>query len=133
VIDGEPKEENGSNVRSGAKVMLQRKRLQAYAFASSVDEIRAYLRQRGPVVVGTDWTAAMFTPDADHYVHPTGAVEGGHCYLILGDRVQEKAFVCINSWGSPWGNRGRFKIGWADFEQLLSNQGEACGAVELAE
>jgi hypothetical protein len=132
VIDGEPKEENGSSVRSGAKAMQNRKRLGSYAFASSLHEIRVYLRQRGPIVVGTDWYDGMFEPDENAYVRPTGAVAGGHCYVILGDLVADKAFVCLNSWGYGWGRRSHFRITWADFDQLLQADGEACGGVELA-
>jgi hypothetical protein len=38
VIDGEPGAQNGSTVRSGAKVMVRRKRVGTYFFAQSVDE-----------------------------------------------------------------------------------------------
>src|SRR5207244_8460727 len=64
-IDGEPDAEDGSNVRSGAKAMVGRRRLGAYAFARSTDEITAWVRANGPLVVGTDWHQSMFNPDAD--------------------------------------------------------------------
>lgn len=131
VIDGEPNEESGSSVRSGAKAMRRRKRLSAYAFARSVEEVRAFVRSKGPLVVGTNWTDGMFHPNGDSFVRPTGALQGGHCYLLVGDLPGDDAFLFQNSWGSRWGMKGRFKIRYSDFAELLADHGEACAAVEL--
>lgn len=137
VIDGTPDNpdapgggQQGSTVRSGAQAMQNRGRLTAYAFAASVEEISAYLQAHGPVVFGTVWAADMFNPDAEGYVKPTGTVEGGHCYVAVGDLPSESAYECENSWGPGWGLAGRFKIKYADFATLLNQGGEACAAVE---
>ena len=132
VIEGEPGQENGAWVRSGAKAMQARKRLGAYAFADTIEEIQTYLHTKGPVVVGTDWTDDMFAPDAAGYVKPTGAVAGGHCYLLMGELLGEDAFLFQNSWGAGWGQNGRFKMKTADFAQVFANQGEAVASLELA-
>lgn len=132
-IDKEPGQENGSTVRSGAAAMLKRKRLSAYAFAKSVDEMRSWLDGHGPVVVGTDWYELMFQPDSNGFVYPTGNVVGGHCYCCVGDIVSEGALLFQNSWGQDWGlPGGRFKMTYADFGKVFKNNGEACAAVELA-
>lgn len=132
VIDGEPKEENGSYVRSGAKAMQDRKRNQLYAFASTVKEIRDWVQSgKGPVVVGTDWYNDMFDVGQDGFVQPTGGVAGGHCFLLIGDHPSEGAFEFQNSWGSSWGQNGRFKMKYEDFDKLLQADGEACVTVEL--
>jgi len=139
VIDGQPDDpdapgggQQGSTVRSGVKALQNRGRLKTYAFASTVDEIKKYLQtKQGPVIVGSDWTNDMFNPGADGYVKPTGGVAGGHCYLLMGDLESEGAFEFLNSWGSSWGNNGRFKMKYADFDKLLQSNGEACAAVEL--
>lgn len=145
VIDGEPNQEDGSDVRSGAKAMQNRKRLTAYAFAASIDEVRAWLDGHGPVVFGTEWTQAMFTPDANGYVSPADAVAdpsqvaGGHCFVCVGDLASEGALLFQNSWGQSWGLSGRFKMTYASAAVLLAGivssdgPGEACAAVELPE
>ena len=132
VIDGEPLNEDGSTVRSGAKAMRQRGRLAAYAFTARTDVIDVWLRQHGPVVVGTDWTEAMFSPDGAGRIAPAGAVAGGHCYVIEGDQGED--YVVLNSWGSSWGKDGRAVIAKAAFATLLAglqSPGEACLAAEL--
>jgi hypothetical protein len=132
VIDGEPKQENGSQVRSGAKAMQDRKRDSAYAFASSLDEIKAWVQSgKGPVVIGSDWYNDMFDPDSKGFVKPTGGVAGGHCFLLVGDLESEGAFLFQNSWGKSWGLNGYFKMKYADFNKLLQAQGDACVCVEL--
>jgi len=130
-IEGEPGQENGAYVRSGAKAMLNRGRLRAYAFAEYLSEIRTYLHTKGPVVVGTWWTGDMFRPNSDGYVKPTGNKEGGHCYVLYGDLVDEKCFVFQNSWGKNWGLNGIFKMKYEDFNKLFSDGGEAVAALEL--
>lgn len=132
VIDGQPRKENGSSVRSGALAMRNRGRLAAFAFAKSTDEIDDWINKQGPVVVGTTWTNDMFNPDADGFVKPTGSTAGGHCYLMLDRLDQEDAYLFQNSWGSSWGLNGRFKIKVSDFASLLSDQGEACCSAELS-
>lgn len=138
VLDGQPDDPNaagggqqGASVRSGMKALARRKRIASYAAAATTDEITAWLRTQGPVVVGTDWTAQMFTPDANGFVRPTGGVEGGHCWLLVGVSDDGLSYKALNSWGSGWGVGGYFRISVADFATLLSHGGEAWAAVEL--
>lgn len=121
----------GASVRSGAKAMQARNRLSAYAFAPTLDAIREWLANHGPVVMGTDWLEAMFTPDASGLVHATGAVAGGHCYLCIGYDIPSDTFQFRNSWGKGWGVVGNFEMSSADLQTLLNQNGEACAAAEL--
>jgi papain like protease len=131
VIDGEPLAENGSYVRSGALALRNRGRLAAFGFAKTLTEIDEWINTQGPIVVGTSWTDDMFSPDANGFVKPTGGAAGGHCYLMLEKRDDEDAYVFQNSWGSGWGQNGRFKMKRSDFDGLLSDFGEVCCAAEL--
>lgn len=138
VIDGQPDNpdvpgggQQGSTVRSGAKAMQARGRLKTYAFAKSIDEVRAWLDGHGPVVFGTEWDQPMFTPDSKGFVHPDGNSAGGHCYVCVGDLPSEGALLFENSWGTSWGLAGQFKMSYTDAASLLARQGEACAAAEL--
>lgn len=132
IIDGEPNAEDGSDVRSGAKAMQARKRLSAYAFTTSIETVKTFVNTKGPVVFGTNWTEDMFNPDANGVVKPTGAIAGGHCYICVGDQASTSELIFQNSWGKSWGATGRFYMAYSDAQSLLSQQGEACAAVELA-
>ena len=128
VIDGEPQQEDGTYVRTGAKAMKKRGRLSAYAFGS-LSEAKTFILNHGPVVFGIDWYDGMFTPDAQGVVRPTGSVAGGHGIAAYG----ADATYCYlqNSWGTSWGQHGNCKITWADLAICMANGGEACAAVEL--
>jgi len=131
-IDGQPAEENGSSVRSGAKAMQARGRLGAYVFAATVDELKQWVTSHGTVVIGSDWTIDMFAPDEDGLVRPTGPIRGGHCYLLIGYNPQNDRFEFENSWGPAWGKNGRFFMTADDFDQLaMQGGGEACAGLEL--
>jgi len=138
VLDGWPDDpdapgggQQGATVRSGAKAMQNRARLQTYAFASSTSTVTGWLQQRGPVVIGVNWYTGMFDTDNNGYIHVTGGIEGGHCVVLRGYLASEAAYVGDNSWGTSWGQSGSFKIKVADFGRLLLADGEAVAAVEL--
>lgn len=129
VIEGDPGNEDGAYPRDGAKAMKARNRLSTYAFANSLDDILAWLRAKGTVGIGTDWTNDMFYPDKKGFVSPTGQVAGGHWYLLYG--VDGTDLVFKNSWGDSWGDNGSFRMTFDDFTTLFQSYGEAIVAVEL--
>lgn len=141
VLDGAPDNpdgpqggQQGATVRSGAKVLVNRKRIAAYAFASTLVAVSAHIATSGPMIIGSDWTNDMFNPDAAGLVHPTGGVAGGHCYLLIGDHPDVQELEFLNSWGPGWGVNGRFRMTYADFTALVlspNSNGEAVAAVEL--
>jgi len=130
IVDGEPRMENGSTVRSIAKVLRNIGRIDAYAFAERIDEITWWLLNRGPVIVGTMWAEGMFTPDANNIIHISGNIAGGHCYLLNG-KTADGHYRIHNSWGMRWGVNGEALIAISDFNMLFQLNGEAMTAVEL--
>jgi hypothetical protein len=129
IIDGEPGQQNGSSVRSGAKALKEFKYIDAYAFGTFAQG-QAWVRAHGPVVVGTDWTEDMFDPDTNDEVHATGDVVGGHCWLWRGVDEEYGDSEGRNSWGTSWANAGDFYISDADFKLILANGGEVLMAVK---
>jgi len=127
-IEGDPKGEDGAYGRDGAKAMKARGRLNAYAFGD-INDARQFLLTQGPVCFGLDWYEGMFTPDAQGVIRPTGKVKGGHWIVAYGCDANYVYFE--NSWGSDWGIDGTCKMEWRDVAYLMSQQGEACAAVEL--
>jgi hypothetical protein len=132
IIDSEPLQENGSCIRSVAKVMKQEGLTDAYAFASSVAEIKWWLVNKGPVICGTVWPDDMFRVDANNTVHITGGINPneGHCYII-NEIKNNELFGIQNSWGLFWGINGSAYIPISEFITLFGFDGEAIAAVEL--
>lgn len=127
-IDGMPNEE-GSNDRFLAKVLVAQGRIERYLWAQNIDDLRTWVLTTGPVLVGTEWANDMFDPDSKHVLHPTGAVAGGHEWLVKG--YQSGKYRMRNSWGASWGDNGEAWISEADLASLVfARNGDALGAVE---
>lgn len=131
---------DGSTVHAAFKVLRGKGLVSGYQWAYDVQRIIGQVLEAGPVVVGTDWTNSMFTPDPKTGFIGLGAydVAGGHCYLISGASRNGKCpdgskgyFEITNSWGAGWGKAGKAKISFADFSVLLNHQGEAAIATEV--
>lgn len=130
IIDGYPEHEDGTTVRSAAKVLQDVGAINHYAFAKSMESIRWWLLNKGPLIVGTIWTEKMMRPDQDNVLDITGFVLGGHAYLI--NEWRKDGYIGIkNSWGPNWGDNGKAYIPAADFERIFKYGGEALAAVEL--
>jgi hypothetical protein len=131
IKDGQPKMENGSDIRSAAKVLKDLKIIEGYAWAKTIDEVKYWLLNKGPMIVGTDWTEGMDNPDANNIVRASGKVLGGHAYL-LNEWTKDNLIGIQNSWDDRWGKNGKAYIPAKDFEYLLKRWGgEALTAVEI--
>jgi len=121
---------DGTSVRAGAKILTRLGYIDRYVWAGGAGDVKNWVLSNSPVVLGTSWTQDMFNVDAEGYVHPTGDAAGGHAYLCTGYSEKRNAFRCMNSWGTGWGQKGKFWIAAADLHALIRNNGEACTATE---
>jgi hypothetical protein len=127
VYDGEPLEEDGSCLRSLAKVLKYIGTIDAYALTSDFVACDQWVDTWGSVGLGIPWTEDMYHKDSNGVIHPTGSVAGGHAIMW---RAKDQLFgnVLRNSWGEDW---GECSIGDADLYNLLQ-EGEALLMVKLA-
>lgn len=130
-VDEWPGEDyDGTSVRAGAKALTARGFLSEYRWATRVAEITMALLEVGPVVVGTNWYEGMFTPGPGGILSVTGALAGGHAYVLNGVNVTRGQVRVKNSWGRAWGLQGRAWLPFADLARLMAEDGEACLGVE---
>lgn len=123
--------QSGTSVRAGAKYFRDKGYLKSFLWARNADEAATWLlMSHGTVVLGTNWYLDMGDPDGHGFVNLTGGAVGGHAYLAIGYNRVTKAFRCLNSWGHEFGAGGRFWMRHDDMQRLLSEDGEACAAVE---
>src|ERR1035437_69902 len=102
---GYPPEDQGSSGLSIAKALSKAGLISSYQHTFTLYDALKALTQY-PFITGMNWYSAMFTPDADGRVHPTGTIEGGHeveAYRIDADNGR---IWFHNSWGNTWGVNG---------------------------
>lgn len=121
----------GTSVRAGAKYLQSIGAIGEYRWAFDADTIARQVLEIGPVVMGTNWHQAMFTPDAKGIIHVEGDLAGGHAWIINGYNGSTRMFRMKNSWGREWGRNGRASISYKDVGDLLAADGEAAMAVEV--
>lgn len=122
----------GSSVRGGAKFLTHEGEITgSYLWATSLNDVKAWIVHHGPVVFGTDWFELMFTPDPKGFCRIGGDVAGGHAYLVRGWSEERHAFRCTNSWSRSWGDDGHFWLSEKAAQVLVfERDGEAAGATE---
>ncbi len=129
-IDGRPRIEEGSTMRSAAKALRKLGKIESYAFARDLETIKWWLLNRGPIIVGTLWTEGMLRPDSSNIIKPTGTSLGGHAYLL--NEWTSTGYIGIqNSWGKRWGINGKAYIHSDDFIKIFARGGEAITVVEV--
>lgn len=121
----------GTSVRAGAKVLQYAGFIDTYHWAMKESDIANAILTTGPVVIGSNWYETMFEPDKDGLIKIGGEIAGGHAFLLNGVSMKDKLYRIKNSWGKDWGKKGHAFISFDDVEKLLSDNGEACLALEL--
>lgn len=85
----------------------------------SIDEIKQYLAQGIPVVIGAMVNSQFQAFNGSGVLgnlNYTGN-EGGHAMIISGYDDSKGAFRIINSWGNGWGNNG---YAWVEYNFLVN-------------
>ena len=129
----------GTSVRSGGKVLKSYGLLSEYNMTSDTRTMADWIGGKdaggkflgGPLVIGANWHQGMFNTNTEGFIKPTGPVLGGHCVCLLGWNEKQAVFYGVNSWGTRWGIKGRFKISAEDMYQLMIEGGEAWTAREV--
>jgi hypothetical protein len=116
----------GTSLLAGAKVMHRLGYMEAYRWATSVDDLAAAVSQIGPAILGCTWYANMIDTDDEGLIHATGRRVGGHAICVSGVDPDQGVFTLTNSWGTEWGNNGRALVSFKDMAKLLGGRGEAC-------
>lgn len=65
----------------------------------------------GPVTVGMDVYADLFSYTGGVYEHVSGSLQGGHAVILVGWEDNNQCWIVKNSWGN-WGEDGYFRIKW---------------------
>jgi hypothetical protein len=81
----------------------------------------------GPLSIGINWYDSMFDPDPEGFVSisPRSPLVGRHALNVDEDNSVRGFVGGPNSWGTDWGNHGRWRMSYETFDRLLREDGEA--------
>jgi hypothetical protein len=118
----------GTSVLAGAQVLSGLGLVREYRWCFGRDDLADTLSAKGPVVIGMQWLAAMYSAP-DGILRPGGAVVGGHCILATGydpaHPILGEAVRLTNSWGQSWGDQGNAWVALDALWPLMESVGEA--------
>lgn len=80
--------------------------IKSYARCMTKNAVKYALIKYGPVLLSARWYKDYSLND-DYVINFDTASEKG-CHAIMVYGFNEKGWLCQNSWGSEWGNNGRF-------------------------
>ncbi len=81
----------------------------------------------GPLMIGITWYDsfdAPIGPGARLDISPNAESRGGHEVEVTRIDVPNRLIGGPNSWGTGWGDRGYWTMGWATFERLIAEKGD---------
>lgn len=81
-------------------------------FSSSL--AKEWISRRGPLMSGMEVYEDFFYYQNGVYKSVWGAFIGNHAVTVVGYNDAEGYWICKNSWGSEWGEKGWFKIAYGD-------------------
>jgi hypothetical protein len=136
-IDGDgpyPPNDNGSSGLSVCKAAMAAGLISGILHCFSLADVQDTLQVQ-PLITGINWYDSFDHPSADGLIaiSPGASVRGGHEVVLRRLDVGRQLIGGDNSWGPGWGAAGSFWIGWADYERLLSEQGDATVPVPLTQ
>jgi len=77
---------------------------------SNVNDMKRWLSTNGPLITCFTIYEDLYAYRGGIYSHVSGQLEGGHCVSCIGYDDAAQAWICKNSWGLGWGDRGFFRI-----------------------
>ena len=130
LIDGYPNAD-GTHARALMKVYQDLGMIESYHWGLMDRQAHdLWLLAVGGIWWGAYWTKSMFEPGPGAHLTVTGRGMYGHEVFVLGYHRALDAYEFANTWGLPWGDRGRGYIKAAEYWALNANGGDVAGAMQ---
>ena len=87
-------------------------KIAAWASTTDINTIKSALQNNGLVYVGFAVYADFMSYSGGIYKYTSGSLKGYHAVAIVGYDDAAQCFRVKNSWGTGWGEKGYFRIGY---------------------
>lgn len=120
-----PPDDTGSTGIGVAKAAQALGLISGYQHTFSYEDALKALSDR-PVIVGINWYNNFFYPDSEGIISvgKNDYVAGGHEIVLDEIDTSRELIGATNSWGTMWGEDGRFFIPFSLFQRLLNEDGD---------
>jgi C1A family cysteine protease len=78
----------------------------------NINQRKEWLSSKGPLIGCMAVYRDFFSYRDGVYKPTTPDLAGYHCIACIGYSEEEKCWICKNSWGDDWGDKGYFKIAY---------------------
>jgi C1A family cysteine protease len=107
-----PGDQNCTNLCGDWKARVVK--ITAWQEISSATAMKDWLSSKGPLVACFSVYDDFFAYKSGVYRHVNGALAGGHCVCCVGYDDVAGCWICKNSWGEGWGDKGYFRIAYGN-------------------
>ena len=87
-------------------------KIKAWHVISAAAAMKDWIANHGPLVTCFSVYQDFDAYHSGVYHHVSGALRGGHCVCCVGYDDKAQAWICRNSWGTAWGDKGYFRIAY---------------------
>jgi len=89
------------------------KKIKAWHTITATSGMKNWIANYGPLVTCFTVYQDFDAYSTGVYHHVSGAARGGHCVCCIGYDDKVQAWICKNSWGNGWGEKGFFYIAYS--------------------
>lgn len=89
-------------------------KIASWRMLDSIHAMKAWLAKNGPLVTCFTVYDDFYAYSSGVYRHVSGDIVGGHCVCVVGYSDSGHYWICKNSWGNDWGEKGFFRIGYGE-------------------
>lgn len=89
-------------------------KISAWHRLTDVSQMKEWIASKGPLVACYTVYQDFFNYSGGIYRHVSGSVAGGHCVSCVGYSDVEQYWICKNSWGPGFGEKGFFRIAYGE-------------------
>ena len=89
-------------------------KIKSWRKISSESEAKEWIYRNGPVMTGMAVYEDFYHYRWGIYKYAHGIRRGYHAIALVGYNDRDQYWMCKNSWGTDWGERGWFRIGYGE-------------------
>lgn len=89
-------------------------KIESWKTLSGASQAKEWISRKGPIMTGFHVYEDFFYYQSGVYRSAYGGYAGDHAVCVVGYDDAAGYWICKNSWGVGWGDRGWFKIGYGE-------------------